>query len=215
MTGFCLRGLEIHGGESGCFRSFYMNSAELELGAAHDESGQQVEGVGGVGCGNFADLFVDELVGLRRDFATDECGFDDVKGYVGASGFGGWYVGGEDGFSVAGMLGRLRCGCGLGHETEGQDVGRVELLVGEFVAGEGVGEVEAVDQGAGVHPVIGGDVVAGRRKSVVERHAHGLDGVDECTWVGWIGSGGAKGGGEELHGGFDFVAEVFAGVELG
>ena len=30
-----------------------------------------------------------------------------------------------------------------------------------------------------------------------------------------VGGGGAEGGGEELHGGFDFVAEVFSGVELG
>ena len=94
-------------------------------------------------------------------------------------------------------------------------MGGVELLVGEFAGGEGVGEVEAVDEGGGVHPLVGGDVVAGGWERVVETHAHGVDGVDDCAGIGGVGGGGAEGGGEELHWGFDFVAEVFFGVELG
>jgi hypothetical protein len=37
---------------------------ELELGAAHDEGGEQIERVGGVGRWKVRDLFVDELIGL-------------------------------------------------------------------------------------------------------------------------------------------------------
>ena len=117
-----------------------------------------------------------------------------------------------DGSSL--WLGSLRVG-GLGHQAEGEDVGGVEFLVGELAAGELVGEVEAVDEGGGVHPVVGGDVVAGGREGVVEAHAHGVDGVDEGAGVLGVGGGGAEGGGEELHGGLDLVAEVLCGVELG
>ena len=63
--------------------------------------------------------------------------------------------------------------------------------------------------------MVGGDVVAGGWKRVVEAHAHGVEGVDESAGVGGIGGGGAEGGGEELEWSFDLVAEVFSGVELG
>ena len=63
--------------------------------------------------------------------------------------------------------------------------------------------------------MVGGDVVAGGRKRVVEAHAHGVDGVDESAGIRGIGRRGAECGGEKLHRGFDFVAEVFCGVELG
>jgi len=110
------------------------------------------------------------------------------------------------------------CSCaggGLGHEAKGEDVGGVELLVRELAAGEGVGEVEAVDEGRGVHPLVCGDVVAGGRQGIVEAHAHGVDGIDEGAEVLRVGGGGAEGRCEELHGGLDLVAEVLLGVELG
>jgi hypothetical protein len=104
---------------------------------------------------------------------------------------------------------------GLSHEAESEDVGGVELLVRELAAGEGVGEVEPVDEGGRVHPVVGGDVVASGGKRVVEAHAHGVDGVDQRAGVGRVGRGGAEGGGEELHWGFDLVAEVFLELNSG
>ena len=197
----------------------------MELRAAHDEGGEQVEGVGGVGCGKVGDLFVDELVGLGGDVAADQGGLEDVEGDV-LAGCAAWLdarveFGGENGFRVFCVWRVCRRGLicsgtrGLGHEAESEDVGGVELLVGELAAGEGVGEVETVDEGGGVHPVVGGDVVAGGRKRVVEAHAHGVDGVDESAGIRGIGRGGAEGGGEELHRRFHFVAEVFSGVELG
>lgn len=79
--------------------------AELELGAAHDESGEQVEGVGRVSGGKVADLFVDELVGLSGDIAANKRRFEDVEGYV-LAGCVGWRLvrsvdfGGEKSFSI-------------------------------------------------------------------------------------------------------------------
>ena len=130
----------------------------MELRAAHDERGVEVEGLGGV-CGRkIGDLFADELVGLRGDVAADQSGLQYVEGDVLAGcgwrlvGKAGAGLGGENGLGVFGV-GSVRSGGwfrragGLRHEAEGEDVGGVELLVGEFVAGEGVGEVEAVDEG--------------------------------------------------------------------
>jgi hypothetical protein len=56
--------------------------AELKLGAAHDEGSKEIEGVGGVGCGQIGQLFVDELVGLGRDFGANQCGLENVKGDI-------------------------------------------------------------------------------------------------------------------------------------
>src|SRR5258708_5391611 len=65
-------------------------SAKLELGTAHDECGEEVQGVGRVGGRNICDLFVDQLVGLSRDVAADEGGFEDVESDVltGCAGIG-------------------------------------------------------------------------------------------------------------------------------
>jgi len=94
-------------------------------------------------------------------------------------------------------------------------MGGVEFLVGELAAGEGVREVESVNQCSGVHPAIGGDVVAGGRERIVEGHAHRLEGFDQGAGVDGVGVGGAEGGGYELYRRFDLVAEVFFRVELG
>lgn len=84
-----------------------------------------------------------------------------------------------------------------------------------MVGGEAVGEVEAIDEGGGVHPMVGGEDVAGGRLLLEEGHAHVAEGVGEGGWAGGVGGGGAKGGGDELERGFDFVAEAGAGVEFG
>ncbi len=77
---------------------------ELELGATHDEGGEQVEGVGGVGRWKVGDLFVDELIGLGGDVAPNQGGLEDVQGDVLAS-RAAWLdarveFGGENGFRV-------------------------------------------------------------------------------------------------------------------
>jgi hypothetical protein len=56
--------------------------AELELWAAHDQSSEEIESVGGVGCGQIGELFVDELVGLGRDFGANQCGLENVKSNI-------------------------------------------------------------------------------------------------------------------------------------
>ena len=117
--------------------------------------------------------------------------------------------------SAVGDVGRGLNAAGLGEQAEREDVGGVELLVRELVVGELVGKVEAVDEGARVHPLLGGDVEAGGGKGHEGGHAHLAGGVDECARVDGVGGGGAEGGGEELDGGLDLVAEETAGVELG
>ena len=97
----------------------------------------------------------------------------------------------------------------MGEEAQRENVGRVELLVGQLAFGERVRKVQAADQGGGVHPAIGGDVVAGGRECVVEGHAHCLEGFDQRGRVHGVSVGCPEGGGYELHWCFDLVAEVF------
>ncbi len=76
----------------------------------------------------------------------------------------------------------------------------VELLICKLVFCKAVGKVEPIDQSGGVHPAISSDVVTGGRKSVVRRHPHGFEGLDQGSWIRGIGCCGAEGRGDEFEG---------------
>ena len=62
--------------------------AELKFGTSHDERREQVECVAGRSCGSdeLGYLRVNELIGLRRDVASDEGGLEDAKDKIGTRG---------------------------------------------------------------------------------------------------------------------------------
>ena len=86
----------------------YAVLAELEFGASHDKGGEEVEGIGGRSrwSDELGELIVDELIGLRGDFAPDEGGFEDAEGNVGSGrrGRGCWCGLCEERFGVMGMV---------------------------------------------------------------------------------------------------------------
>src|SRR5579883_87660 len=102
----------------------------------------------------------------------------------------------------------------MGKQSGGEKVRRVKLHSTEFAVGQSHGEIQAVYERGGVHPVVSGHWVSGGRLHLVERLAHARDGTNQNAWVGRVRVCGAEGRGDKLKRCLDLVAIVGPRPEL-